>query len=137
MPAGKSCVPIALLMLASAAPASAQTGYDGRSLNRAVDAAILSDISKDRQAERDAKRWPYATPGYGPIATAGAARDACGASARDQAGRGAKLIGVPSAHSMSTGWEVEGRLDVGDGNGPLPFVCSVRNGSVSGVLLRD
>ncbi|WP_323810505.1 hypothetical protein [Sphingobium baderi] len=105
-------------------------------LHRAVDAAILSDISKDRQAERDAKRQPYASPGQGSIATAGAARDACGAKAREQAGFGAKIIGTPGASSMATGWEVEGV--VGQANGPaVPFVCSVRNGSVTGILLRS
>lgn len=137
MPIPISRLSIALLLSGVLTPAMAQTGYDRRTYNRAVDAAILSDITRDRQVERDAKRAPYATPGYGPIRTAKAARDACGAEARHDAGRGAKLIRVPVARTMSTGWEVEGELDVGDGKGPLPFVCSVRNGSVSGVLLRE
>lgn len=131
-----TCLSMALLS-GLITPASAQTGYDRRTFNRAVDAAILSDISRDRQAERDARRAPYATPGYGPISTARAAGDACGAAARRNAGGRAKLLGVPAARTMSTGWEVEGELDVGDGQGPLPFVCSVRNGSVSGILLRE
>jgi hypothetical protein len=137
MPIPVTRLSLALLLCGILTPATAQTGYDRRTYNRAVDAAILSDISRDRQAERDARRTPYATPGYGPIASARAARDACGAEARHDAGRGAKLLGVPVARTMSTGWEVEGELEVGDGKGPLPFVCSVRNGSGSGVLLRE
>ncbi|HAF40589.1 MAG TPA: hypothetical protein DCG90_02300 [Sphingobium sp.] len=100
-----------------------------------VGAAIASDIVRDRQAERAARRTPYAAPGHGPIATATAARDACAAKALDQAGPDAKLIGKARASSMSTGWEVEGLIAL-PGGGDLPFVCSVRNGSVSGVLLR-
>ncbi|NWK95442.1 hypothetical protein DM806_07125 [Sphingobium lactosutens] len=99
-----------------------------------VGAAIASDIAAQRQAERDAKRFPYASPGYGPIATAAAARNACAAKALDQAGPSAKLIGQARASTMSTGWEVEGDIAAADGD--IPFVCSVRNGSVSGVLLR-
>ncbi|MEJ7927712.1 hypothetical protein WG908_13225 [Sphingobium sp. AN641] len=128
---------IALLLTGVLTPAMAQTGYDRRAYRRAVDAAIISDIAKDRQAERDARRAPYASPGYGSIRTAQAAREACGAEARRDVGGGAKLLGAPVARTMSTGWEVEGDLDVGDGKGALPFVCSVRNGSVSGVLLGE
>ncbi|BAV66171.1 hypothetical protein [Sphingobium cloacae] len=104
-------------------------------LHRAVDAAILSDVAADRQAEREAKRQPYASPGgYGSIATAGAARDACSEKALAQAGMGARILGTPSASTMSTGWEVEGM--VGSTSDSVPFVCSVRNGSVTGILLR-
>lgn len=125
-----------MMLMALPAAAMAQDGYNDRTLDRAVGAAILSDVSKDRQAERDAKRQPYATPGYGPIDTVSAARDACAADALHQVGRGAKLIGRPYASNMATGWEVEGDIDPGDGQGSVPFVCSVRNGSVTGVLLK-
>ena len=43
------------LGLALALPACAQ---DYRDLHRAADAAIASDIARDRQAERDARRQP-------------------------------------------------------------------------------
>lgn len=99
-----------------------------------VGAAIVSDIAADRQAQRDARQKPYATPGYGPIATAQAARDACSEKALYQAGAAARLIGQARASTMSTGWEVEGMIAGTDGD--VPFVCSVRNGSVSGVLLQ-
>lgn len=123
----------ALASIGIAMPAAAQNGI---SLHRAVDAAIVSDIARDRQAEREARRWPYASPGYGPIATADAARDACAEKALYQAGAGAKILGKPMANTMSTGWEVEGEM-VGQGDShSIPFVCSVRNGSVSGVLLK-
>ncbi|PZU57511.1 MAG: hypothetical protein DI547_12480 [Sphingobium sp.] len=110
-------------------------GGSGVSAHDAVDAAILSDISRSRAADKDAKQAPYATPGYGPIATAKAAREACASDALQEAGGSAKIIGVPRAATMSTGWEVEGRLDAGN-DGPTGFVCSVRNGSVSGILLK-
>lgn len=100
-----------------------------------VGAAIVSDIARDRQAEREARRYPYASPGQGNIASAGAARDACAAEARQEMGDGARLIGQARARSMATGWEVEGH--VGRGGDKTPFVCSVRNGSVSGLLLRQ
>ncbi|CAN5378667.1 hypothetical protein BH10PSE12_BH10PSE12_30920 [soil metagenome] len=133
---------LALMMLASAGPAAAQYGNGGISRNGgsgvstrdAVNAAILSDVSRDRQADRDAKQTPYATPGYGPIGSAKAARDACARDALDEAGPSSKLAGVPRASTMSTGWEVEGWIKQGDAR--LSFVCSVRNGSVSGVTLR-
>jgi hypothetical protein len=98
-----------------------------------VGAAIVSDIVANRQAQRDARQTPYAAPGYGSIATA-AARDACSQKALYQAGPASRLIGAAHASSMSTGWEVEGAVSSADGD--IPFVCSVRNGSVSGVLLR-
>lgn len=122
-----------LMGTALAAPAHAQSAHD---LHRAADSAIASDIAKDRQAERDEKRWPYASPGQGGIATASAARNACAAKARQEAGRGAVVIGRPLARSMSTGWEVSGEVGpVGDARS-MPFVCSVRNGSISGILLQ-
>lgn len=99
-----------------------------------VGAAIVSDIVTSRQAQRDARQTPYASPGHGSIATAAAARDACAAKALYQAGPAAKLIGQAEASSMSTGWEVEGAITSPAGD--IPFVCSVRNGSVSGLLLR-
>ncbi|WP_254913642.1 hypothetical protein [Sphingobium sp. Z007] len=115
-----------------ASPVQAQNGiYPGD----VVGAAIASDIARDRQAERDARRAPYASPGYGPIASAAAARDACAAKALYQAGADGKLIGRPRASNMATGWEVEGEIGFTGGDS-IPFVCSVRNGSVSGVLLR-
>ncbi len=115
-----------------ASPLQAQTGIYPRDV---IGAAIASDIARDRQAERDARRAPYASPGYGPIASAAAARDACAAKALYQAGADSKLIGRPRASSMATGWEVEGEIGFADG-GAIPFVCSVRNGSVSGLLLQ-
>lgn len=99
-----------------------------------VHAIIVGDSLADRQAQRDARQTPYAAPGYGSIDTAAAARDACAEKALYQAGPAARLIGPARASTMSTGWEVEGV--VGSGEGDIPFVCSVRNGSVSGVLLR-
>lgn len=100
-----------------------------------VHAIIVGDSIADRQAQRDARQTPYAAPGYGPIDTAAAARDACAEKALYQAGPAFKLTGPARASTMSTGWEVEGVL--GSGEGDIPFVCSVRNGSVSGVLLRQ
>lgn len=104
-------------------------------VHRVLGATILSDIAADRQAERDARRQPYASPGYGPIATADAARDACAEKALAQAGPHAAIIGTPRASTMSTGWEVEGAVSA-SASSSVPFVCSVRNGSVSGILLR-
>lgn len=114
-------------------PAAAQ--LNDRELRRATDAAIASDIAHDRQAERDAKRQPYASPGFGHITTANGARQACAAKAREEAGRGATVIGRPFATTMSTGWEVEGRVGPYADQRFVPFVCSVRNGSVSGIRL--
>lgn len=99
-----------------------------------VGAAIVSDIVTDRQAQRDARQTPYAAPGYGSISTAAAARDACAEKALYQAGPASRLIGPARASTMSTGWEVEGVVATGDGD--TPFICSVRNGSVSGILLK-
>lgn len=126
------CCTFALALCATATSAQTQVP-----LHRAVDAAILSDVARDRQAERDARHQPYASPGYGPIASADAARDACSTKARQQAGAGALLIGRPVASTMSTGWEVEGTVGFKDEGGAIPFVCSVRNGSVSGILLHQ
>lgn len=122
-----------VLLMALALPAAAQTS---RELRRAADAAIVSDIARERQADRDAARQPYASPGYGSIRTATSARNACAAKARGEAGPGATVLGRPSASSMSTGWEVEGAVRVPGEREPIPFVCSVRNGSVSGILLN-
>lgn len=135
---------LAVVLGAMASPAAAQWGGNsgldrggrgGIGYDDAIDAAILSEISRDRQAERDARRAPYASrTGYGPIGSAREAANACGADALDEAGTGAKLLGVPSARTMSTGWEVEGAID--QGGRSISFVCSVRKGSVTGVLLR-
>lgn len=127
---------VLLTLCVAAAPAFAQNGLSNRDLHRAADAAILSDLSRDRQAERDASRQPYASPGYGPISSASGARNACAVEAQREAGPGSKIVGGPSARTMATGWEVEGGVDPGDGHGAVSFVCSVRNGSVSGILLR-
>lgn len=131
MPIGK--IAIWVIGLAIALPAHAQNQRD---LRRAADAAIASDIARDRQAERDARRQPYASTVYGPIRTATGARNACAAKAREEAGRGAAIIGRMVASSMSTGWEVEGVVGPLDGRRSVPFVCSIRNGSVSGIMLR-
>ncbi|WP_240334261.1 hypothetical protein [Sphingobium estronivorans] len=111
-------------------------GQDYRDLHRAADAAIVSDVARNRQADRDAQRQPYASPGYGRIHTAAAARNACIAKAREEAGPGSRVIGRPFASTMATGWEVEGEVGPAGGQRPVPFVCSVRNGSVSGIMLR-
>jgi hypothetical protein len=121
-----------IMALAIVSPVQAQ---DYRDLHRAADAAIASDIVRDRQAERDANRQPYASPSYGSIHSTAAARNACAAKARDEAGRGSRILGRVNARSMSTGWEVEGEVGPVDGRRSVPFVCSVRNGSVSGILL--
>lgn len=115
------------------APIHAQTIIPPRDI---VGAAIASEIVQDRQAARDARRQPYASPGYGPINSAAAARDACVSEARQQAGPGAQLIGKATVGSMASGWEVEGTVGADGERSGTPFVCSVRNGSVSGVLLR-
>jgi hypothetical protein len=125
---------VAALALAFAVPAHAQ---DYRDLHRAADAAIASDIARDRQAERDARRQPYASPGHGAIHTATAARNACAAKAREEAGPGTKILGRIAASTMSTGWEVEGEVGPLGDRRSVPFVCSVRNGSVSGIMLRS
>lgn len=96
---------------------------------RDVGAAVI--LNRSDAARRPE---PYASPGQGSIASAAAARDACTGKALYQAGAGARLIGSAHASSMSTGWEVEGVITVAGQD--VPFVCSVRNGSVSGVLLR-
>lgn len=123
---------ICALTLAVALPVQAQDYLD---LHRAADAAIVSDIARDRQMERDAKRQPYASPAYGSIRSAAAARNACAAKARQEAGSGTRILGHVAARSMSTGWEVEGEVGPTDGQRSVPFVCSIRNGSVSGILL--
>lgn len=124
---------LAVALLSSSLPAAAQ--MTDRQLHRAADAAIASDIARERQAERDARRQPYASPGSGRISNADAARRACAAKAREEAGRGAAIIGRPFASTMSTGWEVEGWVGPYGELRSVPFVCSVRNGSVSGIRL--
>jgi hypothetical protein len=57
------------------------------------------------------------------------------AKAREEVGRGSNIRGRITASSMSTGWEVEGEVGPFDDQRWVPFVCSVRNGSVSGILL--
>ena len=113
--------------------ASAQDGIDLRS---AVAASIVHDIMKDKQAERDVSRQPYMSWDHGTIASGKEARRACVTEILAEAGKGAAIVGSPSAHSMSTGWEVEGNITPPDGGEALPFVCSVRNGLVSGTLIR-
>lgn len=127
---------ILLFALAAATAIPAHAQMSNRDVHRAVGAAILSDAARDRQAANDAKRQPYASPGYGPIHTAAAARDACAAKAREEAGPGAKVLGRIAASTMSTGWEVNGEVGPFDDQRAVPFVCSVRNGSVSGILLQ-
>ncbi|WP_218036400.1 hypothetical protein [Sphingobium sp. EM0848] len=124
---------IGIMGLALALPLHAQ---DYRDLHRAADAAIVSDVARDRQAERDAKRQPYTSPGYGPIHTAAAARNACIAKAQEEAGPGTRVLGRPFASTMATGWEVEGQVGPFGDRRSVPFVCSVRNGSVSGIMLQ-
>lgn len=121
-----------IVLLGLTIPAAAQSNRD---LRRAANAAIISDISKDRQAERDAKRQPYTSPGYGNISSAKGASAACAAKAREEAGPGAAIIGRSRTSSMSTGWEVEGEVGPYRDLQSAPFVCSVRNGSVSGILI--
>lgn len=125
-----------LFALAAATALPAQAQLDHRDLHRAVGAAILSDAARDRQAANDAARQPYASPGYGPIHTAAAARDACADKAREEAGPGARVLGRIIASTMSTGWEVNGEVGPFEDRRAIPFVCSVRNGSVSGILLQ-
>ncbi len=108
-----------------AAPATAQV------------VGVILDSPSERQAQRDARRAPYASPGYGNITTATGAREACAAKALGQAGPEAIIIGTPRASTMSTDWEVYGDVGYRTGSGGTSFVCSVRNGSISGVLLRD
>lgn len=127
---------LALMLAFGASDAMAQGTYSNRELRRAADAAILSDLARERQADREARRQPYASPGHGPIASATGARRACAGEAVAEAGRGAKIVGTPRVSTMATGWEVEGGVDPGDGHGTVPFVCSVRNGSVSGIKLQ-
>ncbi|MEJ7934626.1 hypothetical protein WG907_10195 [Sphingobium sp. AN558] len=126
----------ALMLALVTSPAIAQGNYSNRELRRAADAAILSDLARERQAEREDRRQPYASPGYGSIRSATGARRACASEALAEAGRGAKIVGTPRASTMATGWEVEGGVDPGDGHGAIAFVCSVRNGSVSGIKLQ-
>lgn len=130
----KSCI-IALAGAALASPVSAfaQQNVD---LHSAIAASVLDDMMRERRAEREAKRQPYASTDYGSIATAEQARSACEQEILVEVGDDARIAETPSARSMSTGWEVEGMVAPGDSSGPFPFVCSVRNGLVSGTLLN-
>lgn len=126
-----------LLTAAALAPSVAHAeryDLDIRKYNQVIRAIILDDIIGQEQARRDAARYPYASAGYGPIADIRTARDACAADVLNQLGQGVSLSGVPQARPMATGWEVEGGL-TGTSQGDS-FVCSVRNGSVSGVIIR-
>ncbi len=95
---------------------------------------IIVDDYYARQAYRDARRKPYLPNDHGSIASAQEAADACSEKALYQAGPAAKLTGPAHASTMSTGWEVEGLITAADSE--IPFVCSVRNGLVSGLMLR-
>lgn len=110
----------AIATLASTAPIHAQV--------------IIVDDYYARQAYRDARRQPYLPNDHGSIASAQEAADACSEKALYQAGPASKLTGPAHASTMSTGWEVEGMIAAADGE--IPFVCSVRNGLVSGLMLR-
>ncbi|MGE4431789.1 MAG: hypothetical protein AB7E05_13710 [Sphingobium sp.] len=136
MNANRLALVIVGLFMGASAPmaAAAQEGID---LRTAVAGSILNDLARDKQADRDAKRWPYASSDYGSISSAEQAQDACAAEIVAEVGAGSAVIGTPSARTMSTGWEVEGHVrPTGDEEGALPFVCSVRNGLVSGTLVR-
>ncbi|MGE4322335.1 MAG: hypothetical protein AB7E60_04840 [Sphingobium sp.] len=112
------------VLAASATPAPAQV------------VGVILDSPDARQAQGEARQRPYFPPVGNPtIFSAAAARDACAEKALDQAGTGAQLLGQPSAQTMSTGWEVHGQVGFPGDGGSVPFVCSVRNGSVSGILL--
>lgn len=97
--------------------------------------SILSDWARDRQAIRDARQYPYMSHERGSIASATEAQSACSSEIVAEVGDGAAIIGTPSAVTMSTGWEVKGHVSPA-GQDALPFVCSVRNGLVSGTLIR-
>jgi hypothetical protein len=134
----KSLPAVAILVpLIAAFPAAAQDGLSHRDLRRATDAAILSDLSEQRRVERAARRQPYIPVATrGSIRTAAAARDACAVKALQQIGHAGIVLGRPDARTMSTGWEVEGEVGHKGDRDSIPFVCSVRNGSVTGILLR-
>lgn len=109
---------------------------EGISVRDAVAASILSDMARDKQQEREAKRQPYQSGERGPIASAAEARDACSTEIVAEIGGGSQIIGTPTARTMATGWEVEGHAGPDGDRASVPFVCSVRNGLVSGTLLR-
>lgn len=128
---------VGAVMLLPAAHAQNYPNTSGVSTQDAVDALILDELSQQQKERRAAERQPYAGHrAMGSISTAAQARKACASEALAEAGEGVKLAGKPVVHSMSTGWEVEGGLDAGTEGGPTSFVCSVRNGSVTGILLR-
>ena len=134
IPKTKSSAPKAAKPKPGASKASKPKSGNSKSATARLEGELR--IARDRQAERDARRQPYVSPGYGPIRTATAARNACAAKAREEAGPGARILGRIAASTMSTGWEVEGEVRPSGDSGAVPFVCSVRNGSVSGVLLQ-
>lgn len=125
-----------MMLAAASAPGMAQTADDARAYRQMIGASIVSDIVRERQADRDAQRYPYATADMGDIRSAAQASAACGAEAVIEAGQGARLAGQPVAASMATGWEVEGHVSAAADGRTTPFICSVRNGSVSGLLLK-
>jgi len=126
----------AMALLAAALAAPAAHAQEGISLRDAVAASILSDMARDKQQERDAKRQPYQPAERGSISSAAEARDACSAEIVAEMGGASRIIGTPSARTMATGWEVEGQAGPDGERSSVPFVCSVRNGLVSGTLLR-
>lgn len=130
----KYCI-IALTGMGLAMPVSA-VAQQGIDLHNAIAASVLDDITRERREEREAKRWPYASSDRGSIATADQARSACMEEILAEVGGDATISGTPSARTMSTGWEVEGTVAPGDSSGPFSFVCSVRNGLVSGTLVN-
>ncbi|MPT48212.1 MAG: hypothetical protein E2598_07290 [Sphingobium sp.] len=97
--------------------------------------SILSDMAHDRQAVRDARQWPYMSNEKGSIASAAEAQSVCSDEIVAEAGNGAAIIGTPSTRTMATGWEVEGQISI-PGDEARSFACSVRNGLVSGTLIR-
>ncbi len=121
---GTFTLAICTLGLAPALPAHAQ---DYRDLRRATDAAIASDIARDRQAERDARRQPYVSPGYGPIQTATAARNACAAKAREEAGPGAKVLGrIAASPCPPVGkWKAKSVRSTAGGRCPSSARCAM------------
>lgn len=118
-----------------------RTGGNGVTMHDAVGAAILSDVAAQRQAEREARRQPYGSPsGYassgGIIRTTKGARLACGREAAGELGPGGRVAGIPAVRTMASGWEVAGDVRIGKAGALVPFICSVREGAVTGVVLQ-
>ena len=97
--------------------------------------SILNDMAQDRQAERDAKRWPYMSHERGSIASAAEAERICAREIVAEAGTGSSIAGAPSTRTMATGWEVEGQINIANDQA-RPFSCSVRNGLISATLIQ-